>query len=965
MASLYRDRYEPIALAGRGAQGEVWKAHDQVHDRTVALKIRDAKGADRETLLSEARTLLAMRPHQALPLVRDDFFAEDRYVMVMDWIEGRSLATVRDASFADTLGWLADVALALDHLHAHDPPIVHRDVKPQNVILTPDGRTVLVDFGLAGSTQASYFDGTPGFIAPEVASGIQATPASDVFSLAVTAYVSITGTYPAPGQQPDLSAVPEGARDRVARALLEGLAIDPRHRPVSATELISSMRVSAPPSNLPAALSSFVGRSAETVEIRRLLSSSRLVTLVGVGGSGKTRLAVHVADTASPSFPGGVWLAELAGVTEPDLLASRVAASLGLRTDAARDASDALVAFLSSGTQLLVLDNCEHLIDACAHLAEALLRACPGLTILATSREALRIPGEAVWMVGPLDDDDSVALFRARAGTTKLAADDPRLRNVCSRLDGIPLALELAAAQLRTTPLDQLVAGLDQALGVLTGGARTNPRQETMQATIDWSHELLSADEQAALRRLSVFAGGFTREAADAVAHAASPLVRLVDTSLVQAEGERLRLLEPVRQFAAARLDDAGESDDYRGAHARWILELTEREESITYDWVQRLSTDHDNIEAAISYTMAAESATAGEIVRRAVLYWTHSGHWVQGRHWVDRALESDALDQPTRAELLNRAGDMARNQGDLAEGRRLLEQSVALYRELGDRRGLGLALLGLGLAAHALGDIDASKAHQLESVDINRELGNTKALAMALNNLAVVHDSLGHYAEAISVLEQALEIQRAENFGLSSAFVVLNLGGLSHKTGDLVTARTRLEEALEMLRAAEHAYGCAAALNDLASIDLAEGDIASARTRAEESLEISCRQNDRSSEAYALHVLASVARREGDLEGAAALHANAVDLRRAIGAPLQTAASLDQAAVLDVQRGDAAEATRRFGEAVGLREASGVPTEGDEEVLAAIAAAREMLGDDAFEHEWAAGRRAANSRSS
>jgi hypothetical protein len=447
---LYRDRYEPVALAGRGAQGEVWLARDHVHDRPVALKIRETVGIDRDALLGEARTLLGMRPHDGLPLVRDDFFADDpvtgreRYVVTMDWIEGRNLASTRDLSFEEILSHLRAVAEALDHLHTHVPPIVHRDVKPQNVVLSDNGRTVLVDFGLAGATSGPrYLDGTPGYLAPEVAAGGAATPASDVFALAVTAFVAITGDLPTPGAVPDLAGVPERWRDQVRRALADGLAFDPGDRPRSAGELVRSMSPADAPNNLPAALSSFVGRDSETMELRRLLSSSRLVTLVGTGGSGKTRLALRVADAALPTFPDGVWLAELAGVTEPELVGSRVALSLGVRTDGGRDVTEAIAEFLSSGTQLLVLDNCEHVVDVVAHLAEALLRACPRLTILATSREPLRAAGETVWNVAPLADDESVRLFADRAPPgIRTAVDDPLVHAVCARLDGIPLALE-------------------------------------------------------------------------------------------------------------------------------------------------------------------------------------------------------------------------------------------------------------------------------------------------------------------------------------------------------------------------------------------------------------------------------------------------------------------------------------------------------------------------------------------
>ena len=964
MPLMYRERYEPVALAGRGAQGEVWKAHDHLHDRPVALKIRDATGVDRDVLLGEARTLLAMRPHEALPLVRDDFFADDRYVITMDWIEGRSLATLREPSFEEVYEHLRTVAAALDHLHAHTPPIVHRDVKPQNVVITDDGRTVLVDFGLAGSARTPYLDGTPAYTAPEVAAGRGATPASDVFAFAVTAFVALSGAFPVPGGDVDLSVVPERFRDNVRRALGEGLSIDPAMRPATAGELVRAMAPADTPNNLPAELSSFVGRVDESIEIRRSLSSSRLVTLVGTGGAGKTRLGVHVARSSLAAFPDGVWLAELAGVTDGEFVGPRVALAIGVRTDTREEVTDALAESLSTGNQLLVLDNCEHVIDACAHLAEALLRACPRLTILATSREALRIPGEAAWSIGSLDDDASVDLFRERARMAAPAPDDGLVRDVCRRLDGIPLALELAAAQLGTMSLEDLSASLDRVLGVLTGGVRTNPRQESMQATIEWSHGLLPAAEQEAFRRLSVFAGGFTAAAAAEVSTAAGLLPRLVETSLVGVQDDRFRLLEPVRQFAASKLVEAGEQAEFLAAHVRWVELLVATEGDVTtVDWLDRLGAEHDNIEAALVHAIDADPGSAGRIVHTASEYWKQRGYWTELRVWARRVLETDGPDDATRAYLLYRTGDVALDQGDTEEGTQAIETSAETYRRIGDDRGLAVTLLSLAKAKHTVGDINGERAHLLESLELSRATGHRTAEAAALNNLGIVHYSLGEFHEAIAALEQSMAIQRERGDRTYLAFLSINLSALYEKVGDVAEARRLSENGLVEMDELGNDQGRRAALIQLAQLDLAEGRLDDAAERAARSIEICTRLNDRAAEMYPVRILANVAHARGDLDEASALHDRALVLCREIGAALEVAVSLSESAFVDLARGDAGSAVRRFGEAHGIRTISGVPAEDDPAVAEALEEARTALGPKPFEREWESGRRAATAR--
>lgn len=966
MAQLYRDRYEPLALAGRGAQGEVWMARDHLHDRLVALKIRNTAMVDRAVLLSEARTLLQMRPHEHLPLVRDDFFADERYVIVMDWIEGRSLEAVRDTAYEQIVSHLADVAAALDHLHSHEPAIVHRDVKPQNVVITRDGRTVLVDFGLAGTSVATYLDGTPVFAAPEIASGAGASPASDIYSLAVTAFVTLAGELPMPGRGMELRTVPGPSRERVRRALEAALSIDPRKRPPTAGALVESLRPVTAPNNLPAELSSFVGRDEAVSELTAAMRTSRLMTLSGPGGSGKTRLALRLADAALTSYTDGVWLAELAGVDDPSLVASRVALAVGVPTTGS-DAIDAIVAHLQRGSRLLLLDNCEHVIDACAQLVDALLRACPDLVIIATSREPLRVTGEVVWRMQPLPDDAAAALFAARIPLgVSLDRDDMSLvTEICHRLDGIPLAIELAAAQVGSLEVSEIAAGVETALGVLTGGARTNPRQETMRATIGWSYRLLRPDEQAALSRLSVFAGGSTRAAAQEVCDVTDAVDRLVETSLVTSDGDRFRLLETVRQFAAERLDD-DERGRLRSRHAAWVEALVQTSDgSSETAWLDRLAADHDNIEAALGFAVSAAPEIAARIARAGVPYWIRRGYWVGGRRWIERILEREnQLDAPLRAELLKRAGDMARVQGELDIARARLEAAVALDRALGEPTTTAASLNSLGLVFHALGDLAAARACLEESIDLSRASGEQIVLARALNNLGMVRETAGEMSAAIALFEETATIMR-ELGAVELGIILVNLGSMLHVTGDLAGARRYLAEAEELFTANGNEHGRSHTLCALAKLELATDDARSARAHIEECLEIVRSLGDAESHTEALHVLAFVEERDGDPHATRRLHAEALELAQRTGAALAVARALSFIGALDVDEGDFATAARRFGEARAIREAAGAATAVEDHVERAIERARDELGVEAFEREWEAGRRNATARRS
>jgi hypothetical protein len=421
--------------------------------------------------------------------VREDFFAGDRYVLVMDWVEGTTLADLLAASegpglrLDDVVHYLGQVAEALDHLHLHRPPVVHGDIKPANVIVTPEGQAVLVDFGISHrGDRTGTAAGTAGYAAPEVAGGQQPTPASDVFSLAATAFALLTGRPPRPGVRPAWAGIdPERAR-LVEFALRRGLSVDPARRPATATALVDALTGQLrTPTNLQPHDTAFVGRNAELAQVKALLATSRLLTLTGARGMGKTRLAVQVAANQLADYPDGAFLVN---VTDPADLIPWSSERLQRRN------------------VLLVLDGCERAPSACADVATALLDTCPHVRVLATSRHPLGCPGEVTYQVPPLAtpdpfrlpglDDlanfDAVRLFVDRAGLDVRAADAPGLAQLCRRLDGIPLALEVAAARLARTTLAELVLDVAERFPLLDGRRRSPAEQEaTVSAALDWA----------------------------------------------------------------------------------------------------------------------------------------------------------------------------------------------------------------------------------------------------------------------------------------------------------------------------------------------------------------------------------------------------------------------------------------------------------------------------------------------
>ena len=749
--------------------------------------------------------------------------------------------------------------------------------------------------------------------------------------------------------------------------------------------------------NLPMPLTSFIGRARELAEVKRLLRTTRLLTLTGAGGCGKSRLALVVATDLVADYLDGAWLVELA---DGALAPQAVATALGVREEPQRPLTATLVDALQSRQMLLVLDNCEHLIEACAHLAQTLLSACPQLQILATSREGLGIAGETAWVAPPLSlpdpqplpsvdqltQSEAIQLFVERAGaalpTFVLTPENaPAVAQVCQRLDGIPLAIELAAARAKVLAVEQIAARLDDCFHLLTGGSRTAlPRHQTLQAATDWSYNLLSDEERALLRRLSVFAGGFTIEAAEAVCAGAGlvadevleVLAHLVDKSLVVVEVPAgrvawYRLLETVRQYGREKLREAGEVEAVGRQHAHFFLTRAEAAAPELRGvqqvaWLDRLEQEHDNLRAALAWsTTSAGSAEVGlRLAGTLWWFWWVRGYWSEGRAWLERALAGGGGAPPSvRAMALLGASWLAREQGDVVRAVALAEESLTLYRELGDTRGTADALRGLGWVARRQSDLEQAAARLEESLGLCRELGDKRGIADALCGLAWVAEDQGDYGRQAALVEECLALYRelGDMRGIPEA--LLGLGWVTFAHGDYERAGRHFEESLALFRELGSKRDIAAVLNHLGELARAQGDYEHAAVSYNEDLVLSRELGDKMAMAHVLHNLGHIAHHQGDDERAAAHFTESLGLCRAMGNKVGIAYCLAGLAGVAGAHGQPMRAARLFGAVLPLLDAiSGVLEPIDRlEYDRNVANARAQLGEAAFEVAWAEGR--------
>ena len=715
------------------------------------------------------------------------------------------------------------------------------------------------------------------------------------------------------------------------------------------------------PNNLPIQITSFIGRAREIDEAKKLLSTARLVTFTGSGGTGKTRLTLQGAAEMLSMFTDGVWLVELAPVSDPGLVVQTLAGVLELRTAPGIPLIDLVTDYLRSKRMLIILDNCEHLIDACAQLADHLLRACPSLKILASSREGLGIAGEATYHVpslslpeqgNPMPDEllksEAAQLFMERASAVNphfslTEANAPAVAQICRRLDGIPLALELAAARLKLFSAEQIASRLNDRFRLLTGGSRTAvPRQQTLRALIDWSYDLLSEPERTLLRQLSVFVGGWTFEAAEAVCtdlDVLGLLDQLVNKSLVvmeEIQGQaRYSMLETIRQYARDKLIEAGEAAALRDRHLDYFLQYLEDAEiglrsDEAFVWFDRLEADYDNIRAAAEWGQEQRPVDTLLLVGNIIFYWTFraADDRLQALHWLNdlvatvRRLPSNGsmpkhvMSAVARGQIT--AGLLLMGLGDTPAATAAFTDAIALERELGDKFWLGFALGNRASQAITMGDVAGARAAAEESLALMRDLDDKRWLLLSMPILAGIEYRLGNQTKANQLRQEIDQVMDKVDHPLFMPSF-LGLGLQARNEGRFAEAQAYFRKGLEIAQ------------------------------RLVSKIFILVMESE----------LAHVARESGDLHGAKEAYCKLIWKWKDFGLNAAVAHQLESFAFIARQEGEAERAARLLGAAEALREITHIPMRSDEQVEYGkeIASLRNKIDATAFTSAWAEGR--------
>ena len=748
--------------------------------------------------------------------------------------------------------------------------------------------------------------------------------------------------------------------------------------------------------NLPPQLTSFIGREKEMMEVKQALAEHRLVTLTGSGGAGKTRLSLQVAADLLDSFPNGIWFVELAPITDPDLIPQTILSAADMQTQQGRSAVDSLMDFLREKTSLLILDNCEHLIEACAKLADTLLHTAPKLKILASSREALGVKGEQAWHVPSLSIPDvkhlpvleqlsqyeAVRLFIDRAALVQphfaVTNDNaPAVAQICLRLDGIPLAIELAAARVKVLKAEQIAERLNDRFHLLTGGSRTAlPRQQTLRALIDWSYDLLSENEKLLIRRLSVFIDGWTLEAAEQVCsdehiHAEDVLdllTHLVDKSLVVIdEGKsqlRYRMLETVRQYAREKLLESGEGEKIRTQHLTYFLNLTEEAEphldhTEQLEWLERLELDHDNLRTALEWAKEGSKTIEGLRLATALWrYWYLHSYIAEGYEWLIQTLQEEdnsTLSLNVRAKALYRAAHLAFFKGETLERIRiLLEESRELNQKLSDDDGYAFTLL---LMAWLYEPQEGMKLYK-QALEYALRTRSLWLIAGIYLNMANTEVELGDNKQFILYLDECVSLYRKMGDRWGLAYSLWNRAISNRLSSNYAAMESLLSESLSYFTELGYKVGIRTILLEQANLAFLRRNYKQASLLCEKILVFAREIGHRGDELTALRRLGHITCLTGDYNKARSLLVEASTGAKEINNQELIGSCLEEFAVLAVVHGEAKRSAALFG-------ATEIHRKTIHHVLLAIdsievdkdiAAARAQLDEAAFNAAWAEG---------
>jgi predicted ATPase len=791
------------------------------------------------------------------------------------------------------------------------------------------------------------------------------------------------------------------------------------------------------PNNLPLQPTPFLGREHEVEQVVALVRRPevRFLTLIGPGGTGKSRLAVQAAAELLDDFADGVYFVPLASLTDPALVLATIATTLGMREEGGQPLGERLRDFLAGKQLLLVLDNFEHLVEAAARVGD-LLATAPGLKVLATSRMPLRLRAEREYAVPPLglprrkppptleqlSQFEAVRLFidRAQAVKDDFAIDNdnaPAVAEICHRLDGLPLAIELAAARIRMLPPQAMLSRLEQRLPMLTGGARDAPeRQRTLRNTIAWSYDLLKPEEQQVFRQFAVFAGGITLESAEAVANPDGQLdvfgglERLVEQSLVRQEvgleGEpRFAMLETIREFGLEQLEASSEAEEARAQHAASFLALAEEAAPALHGrkqlaWLERLESEHDNIRTALGWSLTREPETAIGLVAALHWFWFYRGHLTEGRDWTERALATGVTATPkVQVRALNWSSGFAWERADYATATSRAEDALALARSVDDGSGEGWALINLGIVAGQLGDwkraaalnaeaearflsigersgaaaaiynqglsagdagdMDRQQAFLERSLAESQAIGDRIQSSWTLSSLGAHELERGNLDRARTLFEEALAIAREFRFVLIEAGALHGLAEVTGKQGDVNQATAYLNDAEAKYRELGHGLYLAYGLNGFGYLALAQGNHERARSLFEEAVSLARDLGESAAIAGFLHSVGDAVRASGDHKGAAVRYREGLILAQEAQDLISVTDCLTGFAGLAAESGRYEQAARLFGAVESLRESVGTPGSGypKERQSLDMANIRDALGNEAESEARVAGR--------